>query len=293
MENVLGFPRVIAQKKADGTCDTVEKFAKAHPKGRYVVSVSGHWTACIDGIIYDTWDCSKESVLSYYEVTRFERTLVEKKYCFTVKQNCENCAFARKILPEIKNEANKLNLDMKIGFISTSLDKSKLCVYYTAEDRVDFRELIKVLGNKYKARIEMRQIGNRDEAKQIGAIGICGKVTCCKQFLSDFDKVSIKMAKNQNISLNPNKINGMCGRLLCCFKYEDEYYSEMQKKMTKLNSTINTPDGKATVASVDFLRETVTVNITKDDSTEQKKFTLEEIETLNKDKQIKNDKKHR
>ena len=87
------------------------------------------------------------------------------------KQNCENCAFARKVLPEIKNEANKLNLDMKIGFISTSLDKSKLCVYYTAEDRVDFRELIKILGNKYKARIEMRQIGNRDEAKQIGAIG--------------------------------------------------------------------------------------------------------------------------
>ena len=85
MENVLGFPRVIAQKKADGTCDTVEEFAKAHPKGRYVVSVSGHWTVCIDGIIYDTWDCSKESVLSYYEVTRFERTLVEKKYCFTVK----------------------------------------------------------------------------------------------------------------------------------------------------------------------------------------------------------------
>ncbi len=93
MENVLGFPRVIAQKKADGTCDTVEEFAKAHPKGRYVVSVSGHWTVCIDGIIYDTWDCSKESVLSYYEVTRFERTLVEKKYCFTVKRNCENCVF--------------------------------------------------------------------------------------------------------------------------------------------------------------------------------------------------------
>ena len=209
------------------------------------------------------------------------------------KQNCENCAFARKILPEIKSEANKLNLDMKIGFISTSLDKSKICVYYTAEDRVDFRELIKVLSNKYKARIEMRQIGNRDEAKQIGAIGICGKVTCCKQFLSDFDKVSIKMAKNQNISLNPNKINGMCGRLLCCFKYEDEYYSEMQKKMPKINSTITTPDGKATVVSVDFLRETVTVNITKDDSTEQKKFILEEIENLNKDKPTKNDKKHR
>ncbi len=209
------------------------------------------------------------------------------------KQNCENCAFARKILPDIKTEANKLNLDMKIGFISTSLDRNKISVYYTAEDRVDFRELIKVLSNKYKARIEMRQIGNRDEAKQIGAIGICGKVTCCKQFLSDFDKVSIKMAKNQNISLNPNKINGMCGRLLCCFKYEDEYYAEMQKRMPKLNSTITTPDGKATVASVDYLRETITVNIAKNDSVEQKKFTLEEIENLRKETQIKHDKKHR
>lgn len=93
MENILGFPQVVVQKKADGTRDTIEDFAKSHPKGRYVVSVSGHWTACIDGIIYDTWDCSKENVLSYYEVTRFKRTLVEKKYCFTVKRERENCVF--------------------------------------------------------------------------------------------------------------------------------------------------------------------------------------------------------
>jgi len=139
-----------------------------------------------------------------------------------LKQNCENCKFARSILADIKLEANKLKLVMKIGFIAVSLDKNKININYTSDDRVDFRELIKVLGNKYKARIEMRQIGNRDETKQIGAIGVCGRVTCCKAFLNDFDKVSIKMAKNQNISLNPNKINGMCGRLLCCFKYEDD-----------------------------------------------------------------------
>ncbi len=204
------------------------------------------------------------------------------------KQNCENCKLARSLLPEIKQEAQKLNLDMKIGFITISLDKSKISVSYTADDRVDFRELVKILSGKYKSRIEMRQIGNRDETKQIGAIGVCGKVTCCKQFLSDFDKVSIKMAKNQNISLNPNKINGMCGRLLCCFKYEDDYYSEMQRKMPKVNSLVSIPDGKGTVTNLDFLREIVTVTFTKDDTTEVKKYTLSEIEKISKDKYDKN-----
>ena len=177
---------------------------------------------------------------------------------------------------------------MKIGFITVSLDKKKINVNYTAEDRVDFRELIKILGTKYKARIEMRQIGNRDETKQIGAIGVCGRVTCCKAYLNDFDKVSIKMAKNQNISLNPNKINGMCGRLLCCFKYEDDFYSEMQKKMPKENSLVSTPDGKGTVSSRDFLKETVTVTFTKDDTTENKVYDLKDIQILTKDKNEKN-----
>lgn len=200
------------------------------------------------------------------------------------KQNCENCKFARSLLPEIKEEASKLNLNMKIGFIAVSLDKGKIIVNYTADDRVDFRELIKILGTKYKARIEMRQIGNRDETKQIGAIGVCGRVTCCKAFLNDFDKVSIKMAKNQNISLNPNRINGMCGRLLCCFKYEDDFYAEMQKKMPKENSIVNTPDGKGTVVSRDFLKEQVSVSFTKDDSTEIKIYDLKDIQINTKDK---------
>jgi len=194
------------------------------------------------------------------------------------KQNCENCKFARSILPEIKKQAQKLNLNMKIGFITTSLDKSKITVNYTADDRVDFRELIKILGTTYKARIEMRQIGNRDETKQIGAIGVCGRVTCCKSFLNDFDKVSIKMAKNQNISLNPTRINGMCGRLLCCFKYEDDFYAEMQKKMPKLGATVTTPDGKGVVSATDFLKEKVSVTFTKDESTEIKIYDLADIQ---------------
>jgi len=199
------------------------------------------------------------------------------------KQNCENCKYARSILPTIKQDAQALNLDMKIGFITVSLDKNKLSVNYTADDRVDFRELIKILGTKFKVRIEMRQIGNRDESKQVGAIGVCGRVTCCKAFLSDFDKVSIKMAKNQNISLNPNRINGMCGRLLCCFKYEDDYYAEMQKKMPKENSIVTTPDGKGIVISRDFLKETVNVSFEKDETTEVKTYDLKDIQ-ISKDK---------
>lgn len=200
------------------------------------------------------------------------------------KANCANCQYTRSILPEIKQEAEKHKLDMKIGFISTNLDRSKLVVNYTAEERVDFRELIKVLGTKYKTRIEMRQIGNRDETKMIGAMGVCGRVTCCKSFLSEFDKVSIKMAKNQNISLNPTRINGMCGRLLCCLKYEDEYYEEMQKKMPKMGYNVTTPDGKGTVTGLDFLKEKVTVTFTKDETTETKIYELTEIQFGTKDK---------
>lgn len=192
-------------------------------------------------------------------------------------KHCENCRYTRTLLPEIKKEAEKLNLDMKIGFITTNLDRTKLTVNYTADERVDFRELLKVLGAKYKMRIEMRQIGNRDETKVVGAIGICGRETCCKLYLNDFDKVSIKMAKNQNIALNPNRINGMCGRLLCCLKYEDEFYEKMQKLMPKINSNVTTPDGVGIVAGTDFLKETVTVNFVKDDNTEQKVYNLADI----------------
>ena len=193
------------------------------------------------------------------------------------KIHCENCKRAREILPEIKSEAEKHNLDMKVSFISLSHDKSKITINYTAGGRVDFRELVKTLGAKYKSRIEMRQIGDRDETKKVGALAVCGRETCCKAFLSDFDKISIKMAKNQNIALNPNRINGMCGRLLCCLKYEDEFYAEMQKKMPKVNSRVETPDGLGVVNSTDFLKETVTVAFTKDDTTELKTYPVDDI----------------
>ena len=195
-----------------------------------------------------------------------------------MRTNCENCKYARSLLSEIKRDAENAGLNMKIGFISTNLNRTKLTIHYTADSRIDFREIVKTLGAKYKTRIEMHQIGNRDETKQIGALGVCGRETCCKAFLNDFDKVSIKMAKNQEISLNPNRINGMCGRLLCCLKYEDDYYEDLQKRMPKLHSTINTPDGRGEVTFRDILHESVTVTFTKDDTTETKVYTLEELE---------------
>lgn len=197
-----------------------------------------------------------------------------------IRANCENCKYCRTITADIKNEAENAGLDIKISSISFTLNRSKLTINYTADSRVDFRELVKTLGSKYKTRIEMHQIGNRDETKQIGALGVCGRETCCKAFLDDFGKVSIKMAKNQDISLNPNRINGMCGRLLCCLRYEDEYYEELQKRLPRLNSLVQTPDGKGTVSNINILKETISVTFSKDDTTEVKIYNFDEIQKI-------------
>ncbi len=219
-------------------------------------------------------------------VIKNEKVVGDKANCLIVrlatsednKAYCENCKRAKALVAEIKQEADKLVPDMKVSYVAINLENTKITLNYTANGRVDFRELLKVLSNKYKSKIEMRQIGDRDETMKIGAMGVCGRETCCKAFLSDFDKVSIKMAKNQKIALNPNKINGMCGRLLCCLKYEDDFYVEMQKKMPKTNSEIETPDGVGVVIDTDCLKETVTVQLKKDDSEEIKIYPLSEIE---------------
>ncbi len=188
-----------------------------------------------------------------------------------------NIDSAKALIPEIKEVVRQQRLDMKICGVEYTLDKSKIIITYTAEDRVDFRELLKVLGAKYKARIEMRQVGNRDEVQYVGAMGICGRECCCKGFLGDFDKVSIKMAKNQGIALNPSKINGACGRLLCCLKYEDEAYKEILARMPKVNSMVITPDGKGKVVYNDILREKVTVSFERGEDVERTEYALADI----------------
>ena len=150
-------------------------------------------------------------------------------------------------------------LEMKLVNVSASFDGNKIIFYFTADGRVDFRELVRDLASVFRARIELRQIGVRDEAKMIGGLGICGRPFCCSQFLDGFMPVSIKMAKTQNLSLNPTKISGTCGRLMCCLKYEQNAYEDAAKRMPKVESFVQTPDGPGNVKSVDLLRETVKV----------------------------------
>ena len=150
-------------------------------------------------------------------------------------------------------------LEMKLVNVSASFDGNKIIFYFTADGRVDFRELVRDLASVFRARIELRQIGVRDEAKMIGGLGICGRPFCCSEFLDGFLPVSIKMAKTQNLSLNPTKISGTCGRLMCCLKYEQNAYEDAAKRMPKVESFVQTPDGPGNVKSVDLLRETVKV----------------------------------
>ena len=152
-------------------------------------------------------------------------------------------------------------LEMKLVNVSASFDGNKIIFYFTADGRVDFRELVRDLAGVFRARIELRQIGVRDEAKMIGGLGICGRPFCCSQFLDGFMPVSIKMAKTQNLSLNPTKISGTCGRLMCCLKYEQNAYEDAAKRMPKVESFVQTPDGPGNVKSVDLLRETMKVNL--------------------------------
>jgi len=155
-------------------------------------------------------------------------------------------------------------LEMKLVNVSASFDGGKITFFFTADGRVDFRELVRDLAGVFRARIELRQIGVRDEAKMVGGLGICGRPFCCSQFLDSFMPVSIKMAKTQNLSLNPTKISGTCGRLMCCLKYEQNAYEDAVHRMPKQESFVQTPDGPGNVRSVDLLRETVKVSLDSD-----------------------------
>lgn len=173
---------------------------------------------------------------------------------------------------------DKHEMDMKLVDVEYTFDGSKVIFYFTADGRVDFRELVKDLAHHFKTRIELRQIGVRDEAKMLGGLGKCGRPICCGSFLGEFQPVSIKMAKEQSISLNPTKISGLCGRLMCCLNYEQKYYEQMRKRMPKINREVVTPDGPATVLENNAITEKVKVRITLPDETvEVREYPLDEI----------------
>lgn len=188
-------------------------------------------------------------------------------------------ALNKKFLEETKKIVEDFGLEMKIISCDTSFDEQKININFTSENRVDFRELVKELGSRFKARIELRQIGARDEVKIIGGLGPCGKVCCCREFLKDFEHVSIKMPKVQGLSLNPTKISGLCGRLMCCLGYENAHYSETFRLMPRINSEVETPEGKGTVVYNNLLKRLVQVRLgKKDDPTSQiLEFPLDKI----------------
>jgi len=182
----------------------------------------------------------------------------------------------------------EMGLDMQLVSVECVFDGSKMLFFFTADERVDFRELVKALATTFHTRIEMRQIGVRDKAKMVGGLGICGRPFCCASFLDDFQPVSIKMAKTQNLSLNPTKISGTCGRLMCCLKYEQDAYEDLLKRSPKEESFVDTPEGRGTVIEVNLLRQKVKVRMEQDPDS-IKIFSNEEIAVLRSGKAKKND----
>lgn len=191
-----------------------------------------------------------------------------------VRRNEERKSGAMKIAQE---KILKHKLDMKLIDCEFTFDGSKVVFYFSADGRVDFRELVKDLSSVFRLRIELRQIGIRDEIKMIGGLAPCGRECCCSSCMPDFKKVSIKMAKNQGLSLNPGKISGLCGRLMCCLSYENDYYAEAYKKVPKVGSEVGTPDGKGMVVNVNMLKMTVKVKIEDKDSVSYRDYAVDDL----------------
>ena len=181
---------------------------------------------------------------------------------------------ATRAMKTAEEKITKFKLDMKLLSAHYTFDGNKIIINFYSENRVDFRELVKELAYTLRARIELRQVGARDEAKIVGAMGQCGMECCCGRFLNSFDNITIKMAKNQNISLNPQKINGMCGRLLCCLAYENDHYTQTQEKMPRYGSEVQTPDGRGIAQDNNVIKETVNVKMQNGDVANFKCYKL-------------------
>ena len=204
----------------------------------------------------------RELVQPLRRVLRLANAIDERIKAENEKKEKDAYAFCQRKIED-------LGLDMQLVSAECAFDGSKLLFFFTADNRVDFRELVKILASNFHTRIELRQIGVRDKAKMLGGLGICGRPFCCASFLDDFQPVSIKMAKTQNLSLNPTKISGTCGRLMCCLKYEQEAYEDLIRSSPKPDSFVDTPDGRGTVTAVNLMKQSVTVRMEKDEESLQ------------------------
>lgn len=199
----------------------------------------------------------------------------------TDKRSVENAKEReRETFEYCQEKIASLGLEMKLVNVEYGFEGNKVLFFFTSDGRVDFRELVKDLAGKFRARIELRQIGVRDEAKMLGGLGVCGKQFCCSQFLTEFHPVSIKMAKTQGLSLNPTKISGVCGRLMCCLKYEEAAYESLVKKAPKIGAFVETPSGKGSVINVNILRGNAKVRLEDGVDATLKTFTFDELAVL-------------
>lgn len=227
-----------------------------------------------DGVIVET-----SRGIEYGEVTQARREITEEQIVSPLKEilrkateediqtHNKNSELEKEAFAICEQKALEHKLDMKLVDVEYTFDGSKVTFFFTSEGRIDFRDLVKDLASKFKTRIELRQIGVRDEAKMLGGLGSCGRPVCCKTFLEDFQPVSIKMAKEQNLSLSPTKISGLCGRLMCCLKYEQDNYECMRKCMPRVNRDVITVDGKGLVIDNNVITEQTKVRLTLPDGT--------------------------
>ena len=249
-----------------------------HPNDYVVVNtIRGIELAQVNGELIDIDPKSLDS-----ELKEIIRVATDKD----IQDFNDNAKLSPEIVKKCKEFALRVGLDIKVLQAEYTLDKAKLTIYFESEERIDFRDLVRLLAEEYHTRIEMRQVGSRDGAKEIGGIGPCGLVVCCKTFLTEFNNVSIKMAKNQGLSLNPTKISGNCGKLLCCISYENDFYTELRQNAPDINDIVEGENGEAKVLSVDVLNRTCKIKYISDESFGYPKF--EEIKLIRKRKSFNN-----
>lgn len=201
-----------------------------------------------------------------------------------LRRVAENEARQKEAFAVCERKISEHKMDMKLVDVEYTFDNSKILFYFTADGRVDFRDLVKDLAAIFRTRIELRQIGVRDEAKMLGGLGVCGRPFCCSQFLGDFQPVSIKMAKEQGLSLNPVKISGTCGRLMCCLKYEQNAYDDLLRVSPRVGSVINTPDGRCVVTEQNLIAGTVKARPERDPEAAPKTYAVSEVKALHGDR---------
>ena len=250
----------------------------------YYFDPDGVWPRPGDSVIVET-----ARGVEYGEVVTGSRTVSDAQIISPLKkvvriatpedvQRAETNEHREKEVRHLPGEIAKHKLDMKLVSVEYTFDNSKIIFYFTANGRVDFRDLVKDLASVFKIRIELRQIGVRDEAKMLDGLGACGRPICCGAFLGDFQPVSIKMAKEQNLSLNPTKISGQCGRLMCCLKYEQDNYDAVLKRLPRVGKDIVIPDGVGVITEINCIREKVKVRIRMDDdSFDVREYSIDDV----------------